>query len=48
MTNRDGGGVEENVGIRLEGSGEGEGEREGGRGKRILAGLLCSNIAVPL
>ena len=30
VTNRDGGGVEENVGIRLEGSGEGEGEREGG------------------
>lgn len=42
VTNRDGGGVEENVGIRLEGSGEGEGEREGGRGKRILVGLLCS------
>lgn len=39
VTNRDGGGAEENVGIRLGGNGEGEGE---GGGKRILAGLLCS------
>ena len=39
VTNRDGSGAEENVGIRL--GGNGEGEREGG-GKRILAGLLCS------
>ena len=38
VTNRDGSGAEENVGIRL--GGNGEGEREGGR--RILAGLLCS------
>ena len=39
VTNRDGSGAEENVGIRLGGKGEGKGK--GGR-KRILAEVLCS------
>lgn len=44
VTNRDGGGAEENVGIRLGKSGEGE--REGGRGSWL--GFYVQNIAVPL
>lgn len=45
VTNRDGSGAEENVGIRLRGSGEGE--REGvGRGSWL--GFYVQNIAVPL
>ena len=44
VTNRDGGGAEENVGIRL--GGNGEGEREGGRGSWL--GFYVQNIAVPL
>ena len=43
VTNRDGSGAEENVGIRLGGNGEGEG---GGRGSWL--GFYVQNIAVPL
>lgn len=53
VTNRDGSGAEENVGIRLGGNGEGEREgggkgkgREGGRGSWL--GFYVQNIAVPL
>ena len=41
VTNRDGGGAEENVGIRLEGRGKG-----GERGSWL--GFYVQNIAVPL
>ena len=46
VTNRDGGGAEENVGIRLGGSGGGE--REGGRGKEDLGWAFMFKISLYL
>ena len=43
-TNRDGGGAEENVGIRLEGSGEGGGRREDDLGWAFMFKYRCTFV----